>query len=57
MSTIPGSRSRWRSVRSARLVQILEEVPPEQLFVDNYLYFSSFSDMLADHAREHMRRA
>jgi SAM-dependent methyltransferase len=35
------------------LVQILEEVPPEQLFVDNYLYFSSFSDMLADHARAH----
>jgi SAM-dependent methyltransferase len=35
------------------LVQILEEVPPEQLFVDNYLYFSSFSDALRDHAREH----
>ena len=28
------------------LVQILEEVPPEKLFVDNYLYFSSFSDHL-----------
>ena len=26
------------------LVQILEEVPAEKLFVDNYLYFSSFSD-------------
>ena len=26
------------------LVQILEEVPPQQLFVDNYPYFSSFSD-------------
>ena len=35
------------------LVQILEMPPPEQLFVDNYLYFSSFSDMLADHARTH----
>lgn len=35
------------------LVQILEEVPPEQLFVDNYLYFSSFSDALAAHSREH----
>ncbi len=35
------------------LVQILEEVPPAQLFVDNYLYFSSFSDALAAHAREH----
>jgi SAM-dependent methyltransferase len=35
------------------LVQILEEVPPEQLFVDNYLYFSSFSDGLLRHCREH----
>lgn len=35
------------------LVQILEEVPPEQLFVDNYLYFSSFSDHLLDHSRRH----
>jgi SAM-dependent methyltransferase len=35
------------------LVQILEEVPPEQLFVDNYLYFSSFSDHLLEHARTH----
>ena len=25
------------------LVQITEEVEPEKLFVDNYLYFSSFS--------------
>ncbi|MCB1270167.1 MAG: class I SAM-dependent methyltransferase [Microthrixaceae bacterium] len=35
------------------LVQILEEVPAEQLFVDNYLYFSSFSDELLRHSREH----
>ena len=35
------------------LVQILEEVPPEKLFVENYLYFSSFSDALLRHAREH----
>jgi SAM-dependent methyltransferase len=35
------------------LVQILEEVPPEQLFVDNYLYFSSFSDHLLAHSRRH----
>jgi SAM-dependent methyltransferase len=35
------------------LVQILEEVPPDQLFVDNYLYFSSFSDHLLGHARAH----
>jgi hypothetical protein len=35
------------------LVQILDEVPPEQLFVDNYLYFSSFSDELLRHSRDH----
>jgi SAM-dependent methyltransferase len=35
------------------LVQILEEVPPDRLFVDNYLYFSSFSDELLAHARRH----
>jgi SAM-dependent methyltransferase len=35
------------------LVQILEEVPPDQLFVDNYLYFSSFSDHLLRHSRDH----
>lgn len=35
------------------LVQILEEVPPEKLFVENYLYFSSFSPALLDHARTH----
>jgi len=38
------------------LVQILEEVPPQQLFVDNYLYFSSFSDHLLDHSRRHAER-
>jgi SAM-dependent methyltransferase len=37
------------------LVQILEEVPPAQLFVDNYLYFSSFSEGLMRHSREHAR--
>lgn len=35
------------------LVQILEEVPPQQLFVDNYLYFSSFSDQVMEHAQRH----
>lgn len=35
------------------LVQILEEVPPQQLFVDNYLYFSSYSDVLLQHSRDH----
>jgi SAM-dependent methyltransferase len=35
------------------LVQITEDVPPQQLFVDNYLYFSSFSDELLRHSRAH----
>jgi hypothetical protein len=38
------------------LVQILEDVPPSELFVDNYLYFSSFSDGLMRHSREHALR-
>jgi SAM-dependent methyltransferase len=37
--------------RHCSLVQITEEVPPEKLFVDNYLYFSSFSDHLLRHSR------
>jgi SAM-dependent methyltransferase len=41
---------------SCSLVQILAEVPPERLFVDNYLYFSSFSTGLLRHAREHAHR-
>jgi len=35
------------------LVQILEEVSAEKMFVDNYHYFSSFSDHLLAHSREH----
>jgi hypothetical protein len=35
------------------LVQITEDVEPSKLFVDNYLYFSSFSDHLLDHSRSH----
>ena len=35
------------------LVQVTEEVSPKRLFVDNYLYFSSFSDALLKHARLH----
>lgn len=37
-------------------VQILEEVPAEKMFVDNYLYFSSFSDELLRHSRENALR-
>lgn len=37
------------------LVQLLEEVPPATLFVDNYLYFSSYADALVAHAGEHAR--
>ena len=36
------------------LVQITEDVEPSKLFVDNYLYFSSFSDHLLRHSREHV---
>lgn len=39
--------------RECTLVQVLEEVPPEKLFVENYLYFSSFSNYLLEHARRH----
>jgi SAM-dependent methyltransferase len=35
------------------LVQITEDVEPTKLFVDNYHYFSSFSDALLQHSREH----
>jgi SAM-dependent methyltransferase len=35
------------------LVQIVQEVPPKTLFVDNYLYFSSFADDLLAHSRQH----
>ncbi len=35
------------------LVQITEDVPADKLFVDNYLYFSSFSDHLLEHSRDH----
>lgn len=34
-------------------VQITEDVDPQKLFVDNYLYFSSFSDHLLRHSRDH----
>ncbi len=42
--------------RDCSLVQILEEVEPAALFVDNYLYFSSFSQGLLRHSREHALR-
>jgi SAM-dependent methyltransferase len=35
------------------LVQITEDVDPKKLFVDNYHYFSSFSDALLQHSRDH----
>ena len=34
------------------LVQILETVPPETLFCEDYPYYSSFSDALLAHSRE-----
>jgi SAM-dependent methyltransferase len=35
------------------LVQLVGDVPASEMFVDNYLYFSSFSDHLLRHSREH----
>lgn len=40
---------------TCHLVQITEEVPEEKLFVENYLYFSSFSDHLLRHSADHAR--
>jgi SAM-dependent methyltransferase len=40
---------------SCALVQILETLPPERLFSE-YVYFSSFSDALTRHARDHAER-
>lgn len=37
------------------LVQILETVPPETLFGDDYPYYSSFSDTLLAHSQGHAR--
>jgi SAM-dependent methyltransferase len=39
---------------SCTLVQILHTVPPEELFGANYPYFSSFSDVLVQHAAENV---
>lgn len=36
------------------LVQILKTVPPEDLFGDDYPYFSSFSDALLEHSRKNV---
>lgn len=39
---------------SCGMMQILETVPPEDLFCDDYPYFSSFSDALLRHSRENV---
>ena len=36
------------------LVQILKTVPPEELFGDDYQYFSSFSNALLEHSRKNV---
>ncbi|MEW6743243.1 MAG: class I SAM-dependent methyltransferase [Planctomycetota bacterium] len=41
---------------SCSLVQILETVPPEELFGREYPYYSSFSDELLRHSRENALR-
>lgn len=40
--------------QSCTLVQILETVPPEELFCRDYPYFSSFSDALLEHSRSNV---
>ncbi|MEM7203449.1 MAG: class I SAM-dependent methyltransferase [Planctomycetota bacterium] len=39
---------------SCSLVQILEEVDPEEMFVANYHYYSSFSDALLRHSKKNV---
>ncbi len=39
---------------SCSLMQILETVPPEALFCDEYPYYSSFSPKLLEHSRENV---
>jgi len=38
---------------SCSLVQILGDVPPTELFVDNYLYYSSFAEELVQRSKEY----
>lgn len=38
------------------LVQLLETLPPEKMFGTDYLYFSSYSDDLLKHSRDHAQR-
>jgi SAM-dependent methyltransferase len=40
--------------RRCSLVQILETVPPEKLFCEDYPYYSSFSDTLLEHSRKNV---
>jgi hypothetical protein len=41
---------------SCALVQILEEVDPEELFCKDYPYYSSFTDSLLEHSRNNVRQ-
>ena len=54
-STAPrrATRSTSPSAPPARSCRSSRTSPPEELFVDNYLYFSSFSEGLLAHSREH----
>jgi SAM-dependent methyltransferase len=38
------------------LVQLAGDVPADEMFVANYLYFSSYSDHVLRHAREHVHQ-
>lgn len=41
---------------SCSMVQVLEEIPQETLFPSDYPYFSSFSDLVLEHSRQHVQR-
>ncbi len=41
--------------RECSLMQVLESVPAETIFCNDYPYYSSFSDMLLEHSRAHAK--
>jgi SAM-dependent methyltransferase len=41
---------------SCSMVQVLEEIPQEELFPSDYPYFSSFSELVLEHSRRHAQR-
>jgi SAM-dependent methyltransferase len=41
---------------SCSMVQVLEDIPQETLFPEDYPYFSSFSDLVLEHSRRHVEQ-